>query len=298
MSAGAGPRTIAVVLNYCREALTEACVASLEAQQPPLEIVIVDNASPDGSGERLRARFPAHAFVQSGANIGYAGGNNRGIAHALARGAEYVFVVNEDAEADAGCVAALVAALDARRDAAIAVPTVVHAGAPDVVWWADGYLDRMRAMGMHAGFGRSRAALPAAQRPGAPPREVPMVSGCALLMRATALRELGAFREDYINYLEDTEICVRWARAGQRFLHVPGATVRHKVAFPPPPPTPYQIRMRDRNRLKFAREWLGPADRARFHAFFWPTRALRAAQYVLTGDRARLRALVAGAFGP
>lgn len=289
-------RVVAVVLNYCREALTVACVESLEAQRPELTIVVVDNASPDGSGARLAARFPHHAFIQTGANIGYAGGNNRGIAWALEQGAPYVFVINEDAVSSPGCVAALTEALDARADAAIAVPTVVHAGAPTVVWWVDGYLDTMRALGMHAHFGSALGGLPAPLRPGAPPREVPIVSGCALLMRTSVIRRQGGFRDDYINYLEDTELCVRWARAGHRFLHVPSAIVHHKVAFPPPVATPYQIRMRDRNRRKLARECLGVAERIRFHAWFWPTRAARAAQYIVAGDRERLRALVAGAF--
>lgn len=291
-------RVAAVVLNYCREALTVACVRSLEAQRPALEIVVVDNASPDGSGERLHAAFPSHGFVQSGGNLGYAGGNNRGIAFALDRGAEYVFVINEDAEVGAGCVAALVEALDRDPGAAMAVPTVVHADEPEVVWWVDGYLDRMRALGMHRYAGWKLGALPAALRPGAPVREVPMVSGCALLMRASALRTLGGFREDYVNYLEDTELCARWARGGGRFLHVPSAMVSHKVTFPPPEVTPYQIRMRDRNRRKFARECMTLADRARFNAFFWPTRVARALQYVARGDRERLRALVLGVFGP
>lgn len=291
------PRVVAVVLNYCREALTVACVESLEVQRPELAIVIVDNASPDGSGARLQQRFPKHKFIQSGGNLGYAGGNNRGMTWAIEQGAEFAFVVNEDAETDPGCVAKLVEALDARPDAAIAVPTVVHADAPTVVWWVDGRLDTMRGMGVHPHFGSDLADLPTALRPGAPPREVPIISGCALLMRTAAIRELGGFPEDYINYLEDSELCVRWARAGARFVHVPSATVRHKVAYPPPEPTPYQIRMRDRNRLKFARDCLGAADRVKFHAWFWPTRAVRAAQYVARGDGARLRALLSGMFG-
>ncbi len=292
------PRVVAVVLNYCREALTVACVESLEAQQPGLTIVIVDNASPDGSGARLQQRFPRHTFIQSGANLGYAGGNNRGMTWAAEQGAEFAFVINEDAETDPGCVAALVAALDADAGAAIAVPTVVHHAAPTVVWWVDGYFNAVRCLGMHPHFGADLRALPEPLRPGAPPREVPIVSGCALLMRTTAIQAYGGFREDYINYMEDTELCVRWARAGLRFLHLPSATVRHKVAFPPPPPTPYQIRMRDRNRLLFAREYLGFVSRLRFHLWFWTTRAVHAARYVARGDRERLRALVAGAFGP
>jgi len=288
-------RVVAVVLNYCREVLTEACVRSLAAQQPALTTVMVDNASPDGSGARLAARFPDIAFLQSGGNLGYTGGNSLGIAWALERNAEYVFVINEDAEAAPGCVAALVAALDAAPDAGAAVPTVLHAEPPGVVWWVGGHLDTMRALGMHEYFGRAIDDLPLHLRNGAPPRDVTLFSGCAVLLRASTVRELGGFRDDYVNYLEDTEVSVRWHRAGCRLLHVPSAQAVHKVAFPPLEPTPYQIRMRDRNRRRLAREYLGSFERLRFHAWFWPTRVVRGASYALRGDAARLRAILAGA---
>lgn len=287
-------RVVAVVLNYCREALTEACVASLEKERPALGIIVVDNDSPDGSGARLRARLPRHAVLQSGGNLGYSGGNNFGIRRAIESGAEYVLVINEDAETSPHCVATLVAALDAAPDAAVAVPTVMHFDQPSLVWWVDGVLDEMRGLALHRHFGAPIESLPPALKPGAPPREVDVISGCALLIRGSAFNQLGGFREDYINYLEDTELSFRWRRAGWKLLHVPSAQVLHKVAFPPPVPTPYQIRMRDRNRLKFAREFLAPAAKLKFHAWFWPTRIIHALRYAAGGDWARLRALTTG----
>jgi len=291
----AGTRVVAVVLNYCREALTVECVRALAAQAPPVATLIVDNASPDGSGERLRARFPDAAFLQTGANHGYAGGNARGTRWALERGAEYVFVINDDAEPAPGCIAALAAALDAIPEAGVAVPTVVHAEPPGVVWWAGGRLDESRAPGMHEHFGSRVEELPADRRPDAPAREVEVFCGCAVLMRGSTLRELGGFREEYFAYLEDTEVSLRWRRAGRQLLHVPSARVVHKTAYPPPEPTPFQIRMRDRNRRRLARESFGARARLRFHLWFWPTRLVRGAWYALRGDMARLRAIVRGA---
>ena len=82
---------MAVVLNWCAEDDTARAVASLFAQhEPGVTVLIVDNASPDGSGARLQQRFPEVPFLQTGANYGYAGGNQRAIAWALQQGADAV----------------------------------------------------------------------------------------------------------------------------------------------------------------------------------------------------------------
>ena len=75
---------MAVVLNWCAEEDTTACVQSLLADGAAsgLDVLLVDNASPDGSGERLAARFPELPYLQTGANIGYAGGNRLAITSA------------------------------------------------------------------------------------------------------------------------------------------------------------------------------------------------------------------------
>jgi GT2 family glycosyltransferase len=285
------------VLNWCAEEDTAACVRALEAQQGVrVTTLIVDNASPDGSGERLARLFPGSSFLQTEANLGYAGGNARGIAWALEQGAEYVFVINDDAEADPGCVATLVGALEAEPGAAAAAPTIVHAVPRDVVWWAGGRFDPVRALGMHEGFGRALGELPAHSRPGAAPRDVSSLSGCAMLLRAGVVRTLGGFREDFFAYVEDTELSVRWRSAGWRLLHVPSALAVHRVAWPEPEPAAFRIRLRDRNRRRLARLHLRALERLRFSAWFAASRCVLAASYALRGDGARLTAIVRGAF--
>ena len=293
------PRVVAVVLNWCAEEDTAACVRSLLAQEGvDVTPLIVDNGSPDGSGDRIARRFPGCAFLQTGRNLGYSGGNARGIGWALERRAEYVFIINDDAEVAPGCVAALVAALDGRADTAAASPTIVHAQPGDVVWWAGGRFDRLRALAVHEGAGQRVSELPAAARAGAPPREVTSLSGCAVMLRASVLRTLGGFREEFFAYVEDTELCVRWSASGWKLLHVPSAFVAHKVAFPEPEPTAFRIRLRDRNRRRLARIHFGPIERLRFLAWFAASRGVLALNYTLRGDRARLSAIMHGALEP
>jgi GT2 family glycosyltransferase len=289
-------RVVAVILNWCAADDTTACVNSLIAQQGvALTPLIVDNASPDGSGDTLARRFPAHTLLRSPSNLGYAGGNALGIRWALERGAEYVLVINDDAEVEPGCVATLVAALDAASDAACASPTICHADPRERVWWAGGRFDEMRALSWHEHAGLPASELPATAQPGAPPRDVTSMSGCVVLLRASVIRALGGFREDFGSYVEDVELSLRWRRAGHRLLHVPSARAVHKVAFPAPPPSAYQIHLRDRNRRRLARLHFSPAQRIRFWSWFAATRVVAGLAYLVRGDIARLSALVRGA---
>lgn len=281
-------RITAIVLHYAREEETRRAVEALERSRAAnLRILIVDNASPDGSGERLRAHFPAHGFLQTGENLGYAGGNALGIARALEEGAEYLLVINDDAEVDERTVSTLAAALDADERAAAAAPTIRYDDAQGSVCWAGGEFDTMRAVG--------RPSL-------AEPRDLRVqpcsfVSGCCVMLRGSAIRELGSFRAEYFSYVEDAELSLRSTRAGWRLLFVPAARVVHHTPYPEPPPAPWKVRLRDLNRRRLVAEHYGVLERVRFALWFYPTRVLLMAGALLRGDRARAAALWRGMTG-
>ena len=288
---GTVERVVVVVLNWNREADTRECLASLDADRSaPHTILLVDNASEDGSGARLHAHFPGVAYLQTAENLGYAGGNNAGIAWALDHGAEFVFVLNNDTVVPAGCLQTLLAALESSPAMAAVAPTILRHAHPDQMWWAGGHFSATKGLGV------SHLDSP---RPDAPAL-VPctFLSGCALLMRAEALRSLGGFRADYFAYLEDVEWGVRAMQSGWRLGWVPAARLLHKVPARGTSDSPFQITMRDRNRRRLVRTHLGVVQRICFHAWFWPTRALTAFRYLLAGDRARLTALWKGALSP
>jgi len=274
--------SIAIVLNYCREALAAQCVEALERSQPkPPRILIVDNASPDGGGERLHARFPQHDYLQTGANLGYAGGNARGIEWALGAGGTRILVINDDAEVTADTLALLEAALDADPKAAMAGPTIVYDDASQSLCWAGGTLDVKRALGTVMG---EPAQL------GETASECGFVSGCCFLVRAEVVRALGSFDPSYFSYGEDVELSLRYGRAGWRLLWVPEAHVVHHTVWPEPPIAPWKLALRDRNRRRMVRAHYTTGERMRFAVWFWSSRVVRLMQYALTADVARLRA--------
>jgi GT2 family glycosyltransferase len=286
-------RVWAIVLMYGGEDDARECIASLAAQDyPSLTVLLVDNNARDGGGERLRAQFPGIEYLDTGANLGYAGGNNRGIERALAAGADCVLILNHDTVLEPTCVSCLVEAATGRERVAIVAPKILYHEDPSVIWYAGGDHSITKAVGDH------RRQLERDTRDAREEiEEVTFATGCALLMPADAARKLTGFAEDFFMYCEDVELSLRARREGYRLYYQPSARLYHKEP-KVSNPSAFQIRHRDRNRRRVARRYYGPLDRIRFAAWFYPTRAARLAQYALRGDWERARAIVAGATEP
>jgi len=280
------PRVGVIVLNWCGEDDTVSCVESLLASQyPGIEIVIVDNGSPDGSGLRLAQRFPAVDFLQTGSNQGYAGGNNRGIEHMLEKGVDYIIVLNNDTVVEERCIEHLVKSARDNPMAGAISPEIRYFGAPERVWFSGGSFDPLRALGMHdTPDPESRVS-----------NDSTFLSGCCLLFPAQVLRELGGFDEAFFAYAEDVDMSLRIRRSGRSLLVCREAIVLHRVSTSDRHPAPYQIELRDRNRRRVARRWLDPLQRIRFFVFFYTTRMGLLLRYCASGDLSRARALIGGA---
>ena len=283
---------IAVVLNWNNEPDTTECLASLTADGLPIaQVVLVDNASADGSGDRLHARYPAARYVQTGANLGYAGGNNAGVREALAMGAEWVLVLNNDTVIESGMLHALVAAGASHSQAAAIAPKIVRFDNPEILWFDGGDFSRMRALGGHRGEG-ARDRLPDLR----PAERVSFLTGCCLLLRSSAITPMEeVFRSDFFLYAEDTELCVRLERHGWELWYVPTARLRHKVPPYGAAPSARHIQLRDRNRRRLVRSHYGALDRLRFQLWYYPTRAVLGIGYLVRGDLPRAKAILKGA---
>jgi GT2 family glycosyltransferase len=257
---------------------------------PLPQIVLVDNASADGSGDRLHARFPEVRYIQTGANLGYAGGNNVGVREALAMGANWVLVLNNDTVVEPGMVRTLVATGEAHPRAAIVSPKMLRFDDPAVIWFDGGDFSTRRALGLHRREG-ARDEVPETRSA----ERVSFLTGCCLLLRASAIAPMDPlFRADFFIYVEDTELCVRLARQGWELWYEPAARLRHKVPPFGAPPTVRQIFLRDRNRRRLVRSHYGMLERLLFSAWFYPTRAVLLFRYLFSGDLTRAKAIVEG----
>ena len=278
---------VAVVLNWSAEELTSACIDSLECSQySRLRILLIDNGSPDGSGERLHARFPTIPYLQMGQNLGYGAANNRGIEWALAHRADYVLVVNNDAVVLPEAIGRLVEAAESKEEVAIVAPFIGYHDDPETAWYAGGQFSRLRGLGVHRAPRHAESLTKT--------EEVSFASGCVCLISAQAIRDVGTFAEDFFAYVEDAEFCVRLRRAGYRILFEPRARALHHTPRLEHDPAPYKIRLRDRNRRRVMRRHFGPLVRIPFLARFYVTRLILLVRYSARLDWPRAAAVVQG----
>jgi GT2 family glycosyltransferase len=253
MSGGA---VVVAVPSWNGRQRTLACLASLaRVRRPAIEVVVIDNASADGSAAAVRAAHPNVSLIEMRENRGFTGAANAGLAEARRRGARHCLLLNNDTAIAEDCVERLVAALEDDRRAASAGPTVLYQDRPETVWSAGGAVDWRRGRTLLLEHERGDRS-----RPDAPPRAVDFVTGCAMLLSMAAVETVGAFDERFFAYFEEAEWCVRAARRGWRVLHVPSARVWHGISPEAREASPLVHYYMTRNRLLFLRLTGAPAS--------------------------------------
>jgi GT2 family glycosyltransferase len=236
-----------VVLNWNGRDDTLACLASLgQLDYPVYEVIVVDNGSSDDSAAAIRAAYPQVTLIETGDNLGYVGGNNVGLEHARTIGADYALLLNNDTEVAADFLRLLVEAAEADPTIGIMGPTIYYFDRPGVIWSAGGAIDW--------GWGDTRMIgvdkVDQGQF-GLLPRPVDFVSGCAMLIKMSSIDQMGLLDPRFFAYYEETEWCVRVARAGFKIVHVPQAKIWHKISPTAREASPQVHYYMTRNRLLF-----------------------------------------------
>jgi N-acetylglucosaminyl-diphospho-decaprenol L-rhamnosyltransferase len=225
----APPDLTVVVVTYRSAAHIAGCLESLPAAAEGLdvELVVVDNASGDGTPDLVRAAAPAARLILNEANRGFAAAVNQAVR--LARG-RYLLLLNPDARPEPGSVARLARELDAHPDVALAGPQLLHPdGSPQPSAWPAPGLRTLAydALLLHNLMPRSRLCFVAAE--GEEPVDVECLSGACLLVRRAAFEALGGLDERFFIYYEDTDLGVRARAGGHRVRLVPAARAVHLV---------------------------------------------------------------------
>lgn len=245
------PRVFCVVLNYRHAEDTLRCVKALRGSRyRRLFPVVVDNASGDGSTERLRAELPAVPLISSPENLGYAGGNNLGIRHALERDADHVWIVTPDCFVEPDTLGILVETMNRFPEIGICGPRILR-GDGKTVWYNGATIDwSTGGSTRHIDIGR-----PAAHVTDTRLKSVDYVTGACMLVRSRVFQEVGLLPEHYFMYFEETTLNVRASRAGWRLIMNPAASAVHTQRSWETVPRPYYVFYFVRNRLMFAREF-------------------------------------------
>ena len=208
------------VLNWNGREDTLRCLASLRGER----VIVADNGSADGSVEAIRSAFPDVEVVENGANLGFSGGNNAAIRRALERGAEWVVLLNNDAEAEPGLLDALRAAAERHPRAGVLAGKLLF---PDGrVQWAG------QRVGLRTGYsGRPRGHGPPGRlRVLGRGAHASARSGALMAVSRAAIERAGLLDEDLFAYVEDVDWSLRIREAGFECVFVPAARAVHRVS--------------------------------------------------------------------
>jgi len=217
------PRVCVLILTWNRRDEVLSCVEhALSIEYPNYEVVAIDNASEDGTQAALREKYPGITLLENPANLGYTGGNNRGLRYALERGADYMLIVNSDIILPPNLLRRIVPVASSSDDIAAVGVKNLKMSDPSTVWAT--YSEVTYRRGLLEVIGR--------EQPDGPEydvvKDVPGVSGACMLLRREALEEVGLLDDRFFIYHEDFDWCQRAISKGYRCVYAGTAHVLHK----------------------------------------------------------------------
>ncbi|MGE5303976.1 MAG: glycosyltransferase family 2 protein, partial [Alphaproteobacteria bacterium] len=213
------------ILTFNARELALQCLQSVSrVTTPNLTVVVVDNASSDGTYEALvEANFNIRLICNQ-ENLGFAGGNNVGIRMALREGADYVVLLNQDTVVDPAFIDELVAQAEADRRAGFVCSKIYFLDQPNILWFAGATFNTMTGRNRHIGHGQ----LDTGQYDHV--REIARPCGCSLLITRELLDQVGVMEEKYFLYCEEIDWMLRARKKGFVAVMAPKSKVWHKVS--------------------------------------------------------------------
>jgi len=214
-----------VVVNWNARENARECIESLRTSDyPDLDIILVDNASSDGSVEYIRGLFPEVILIENSSNERFARASNAGMRLALERGARFAFLLNNDAIVEQATVSELVRVLESSPDVGLVGSKILYFSRKDVIWSAGGEVKFWVGITRHRGIRQKDSGQFDEQT------HVGYLTGCALMARKELMENVGLLDPSYYMYGEDADWCLRAERAGFRVVYVPTSRVWHKVS--------------------------------------------------------------------
>lgn len=219
------PRVAVIVVNWNGREVTLECLRSLSAlTYPNVDVIVVDNASSDGSAEAIRTAYPNVTVLAMPENLRFAGGNNAGMREALARGAGMVLLLNNDTVVDPDFLTHLVSRIETDPTYGMAAPKIYYFDQPDRIWFAGGVISMWTGTMRHIGIREADCGQHNAVQ------EIDYASGCCILIPAGVIGTVGMLDESYHMYTEDADWSMRVRRAGYTIVYEPSARIWHKLS--------------------------------------------------------------------
>jgi GT2 family glycosyltransferase len=248
------PFVYVIVLNHNGLVHLGECLGSLRATDyGNFRVAIVDNASTDGSRDYVRAKFPKVEIVENKINEQFAGGMNRGIAYARAKGAEYIALLNNDLIVERSWLGEMVRAMRSDPRAGAVAARLMYYQNRRIM---NGIGVEVTRLGYAIDRGQGELFAEKYRIPG----EVLAFSGGACLLNAKAIAEVGVFDRSFIIYMEDVDLSFRMRGAGWKVLAAPAAVVYHKHSATMKKGSALQYYLILRNRMKLMLKYFPPGQ--------------------------------------
>jgi hypothetical protein len=225
--------TLSIIIpNYNARVLLERCLNSICSNPPecPFEVIVVDNASQDGSADMIREFFPGVRVIANADNRGFGPAANQGLRAADAR---YLFLLNSDTEVLPDTLDVLTRGLERNPDVAVLAPEFTD-GSGEIIQMSWGWHSLFWGEIPQRFFSprqvrRSRFRRRLVKRLQSRSRRTPIVCGAGLLLRKAALDEIGLIDENLVMYFEESDLCLRAWKKGWSVLFYPDAKVIHHL---------------------------------------------------------------------
>lgn len=265
------PKVSIIILTTNALAMTKEQlkdIEKLDTKNIDCECLVVDNGSHDGSQEELpNLKLPnmKYKFIESGANLGFAGGNNIGIKDAYNRGCDYVILMNNDLILPKDIVIKLVDFMDKNPDVGVASPKMYFAKGYEfhkdrykdsekgkVIWYAGGTIDKSNVYSAHRGVDEvDKGQFDETE-------DTDFANGATVIIRREVIRKVGYLDSSFFLYWEDADFSERVKRFGFRVVYYPKTRMWHKVsASTGGSGSPTNDYFLTRNRVYFANRYLG-----------------------------------------
>lgn len=252
-----------ITVNYNQKKVTEALLDSIAklCSYQPLEIIVVDNGSADNAVPYWIDQYPDVQFIRSETNLGFAGGNNVGIARATG---SYLFFVNNDTEFTPGLVESLVAILEQHAEVGMVSPKIRFYSQPTTLQYA-GFtpMNYITCRNQCIGFGATdNGQYDKLTGP------TGFIHGAAMMVRREAIDKAGPMPEAFFLYYEEMDWCEHIRRAGYTIWADMQALIYHKESVSVGAQSPMKIYYMNRNRILFVRRNSGAFKRSLFWIYF------------------------------
>ena len=213
-----------VLINWNSFDLTKATLESLlQTTYTNYDCIVVDNGSVDGSGKALKLQFPNIILIESETNKGFTGGNNIAMDYVLQHDYEYFMMLNNDVEVEPNFLEPLVAKLDQNPSIGAVQPLIYFHHDRHLIWNAGSNYNVSLGTYRTPDYNKKDPQHFFRHKE----KKIDWITGCAFMIRASVLKEIGLLKEAFFIYYEDVDLSFRIKAAGYHLIYVPGSVIYH-----------------------------------------------------------------------